>query len=279
MLGGIKNTMIVDGKKIAEDMLRELQAQVSQLEKKPHLTVFTCKPNFETQKFLSLKKSKAEEVGVDMNVIEFLSDVTTEEVVRSLKNSLGTTNGIIVQLPFPSSVDVQAIFKTLPASHDVDVLGEESQTSNMSILSPVISSIRTLIEMYDIDVSDKKVVVVGEGKLVGKPAQDWFIKNNAEVITINRGTEDIENIIKGADILVLGAGVPGLITSEMIQKGVIIFDAGTSEEGGRLAGDAAPDCADRSSIFTPVPGGIGPMTIAALLQNVVFLHSINETYR
>ena len=115
----------------------------------------------------------------------------------------------------------------------------------------------------------EKVVVVGHGRLVGEPAALWAKGQGATVTVVTKETSNSEQIIAAADVLILGAGQPNIITPEAIKPGVVIFDAGTSEDNGELKGDAHPDCAEVASLFTPVPGGIGPITVSMLLKNVV----------
>ncbi|MFM2381717.1 MAG: hypothetical protein RLZZ76_484 [Candidatus Parcubacteria bacterium] len=261
--------MIVDGKAIAERIYAELKNEVSHTGSKPHLTVFTCAPNFETQKYLNLKRKKAHEVGISVSLIEFPHDITTEEVVTSVAHACMQTNGIIVQLPFPAHIDTDSVLKAIPKSYDVDVACYDG--SDDLVLPPVVGAIAEIARVHDVLFATQHVVVVGKGKLVGAPALIWAQKQGAQVSVIDRDTPDPKAIIAQAGILILGAGKPGLIQKDDIQQGVLIFDAGTSEDGGVLKGDADPQCAEKASLFTPVPGGIGPITIAVLLRNLITL--------
>lgn len=263
--------MIVDGKAIALRIYNEVANQVSHMDTKPHLTVFTCAPNFETQKYLSLKRKKAHEVGIGVSVIEFPSEITTVEVITSITHACMQTNGIIVQLPFPAHVDIVTVLKAIPLSYDVDAVHYDGK--NDLVLPPVVGAIKEIAEVYDVLFATQKVVIVGKGKLVGAPAYLWCQKQGAQVEVIDRQSTNTRELIEQAQILILGAGQPGLITPDQIREHVIIFDAGTSEEGGVLKGDADPSCAKKASLFTPVPGGIGPITVALLLRNLIFLAS------
>jgi methylenetetrahydrofolate dehydrogenase (NADP+)/methenyltetrahydrofolate cyclohydrolase len=259
--------MIVNGKSIAEDLYREIANQVTHVSHRPHLTVFTCAPNFETQKYLALKKRKAFEVGIGVNIIELPQTLTTEEMVLSVQHACMQTDGIIVQLPLPAHIDTNAVLKAIPLKYDVD--GMHYDGTNNTFMSPVVAAIAEIAQKHDILFVAQKVVVVGHGRLVGIPAATWARTQGAQVTVLTAESADNERIIAGADILILGTGVPGLLSPESIKEGVVIFDAGTSEEGGELKGDAQPECAHKASLITPVPGGIGPITIAALLRNVV----------
>lgn len=259
--------MTVDGKALAGQIFRELKNQVTHLDVKPHLTVFTCAPNFATKKYLNLKAKRAKEVGIGVNVIELPETITTDEAIQSIEHASMQTDGIIVQLPLPGHLDTDAILKCIPPNMDVD--GVHYQVGSHSPVHPVAGAIALIAHHHDILLAGQKVVVVGNGRLVGKPAAAWAKSQGANVTILDRNSADKEVVIKEADVLILGVGQPGMITPEMVKDGVIIFDAGTSESGGQLVGDADPACAKKAALFTPVPGGIGPLTVAILLKNLV----------
>ncbi len=259
--------MIVDGNRIAEDIFRTLKNELSHIKARPHLTVFTCAPNFETQKYLGIKTRKAKEVGIGVNVIEFPSDITTEEVVTSIEHACMQTDGVVVQLPLPEHLDLEKIIAAIPPSMDVD--GMHYDGTNTYPIHPVAGAVAYIANHHDVLFAAQEVVVVGHGRLVGAPVAKWARMQGAKVTVLTKDSTDSEEVIAKADILILGAGEPGLIQPEMIKEGVIIFDAGTSELGGKLTGDADIACADKASLFTPVPRGIGPVTVAILLRNVL----------
>ncbi|MBY0538466.1 bifunctional 5,10-methylenetetrahydrofolate dehydrogenase/5,10-methenyltetrahydrofolate cyclohydrolase [Patescibacteria group bacterium] len=261
--------MIVDGKAIALQILAEVTARVKKLPQAPRLTVFTCAPNFETQKFLALKQQRATEVGIEVTVVELDPRSMTPLVIQAINEATPHTDGIVVQLPFPPSIDIAAVLASVPVSHDVDALMYDG--SDVTVLPPVVGAIDAIARHHQVLWTNKQVVVVGQGRLVGAPAALYAASNGAHVTILEKDTADSEQAIKEADILILGAGVPGLVAKDMVKPGVIVFDAGTSEEGGMLVGDADTDIQSVASLVTPVPGGIGPITIAVLLQNVVTL--------
>lgn len=263
--------MIVDGKAIASLIYKEIENEISHMQVKPHLTVFTCAPNFETQKYLALKRKKAHEVGISVNVIEFPETITTDEMLISIAHARMQTDGVIVQLPLPMHIDTDAVLAAIPQNCDVDCVHYDG--SDGEILPPVVGALREIARMYHVIFSMQRVVVVGNGRLVGAPAAAWCDSQGAQVKVADKTTSDLAVAVKDAQIIILGAGVPGLIMPAMIRDGVIIFDAGTTELGGQLRGDADPGCAEKASLFTPVPGGIGPITIAVLLRNLVALAS------
>ena len=261
--------MIVDGKAIAALIYKEIVNEVTHLGMKPHLTVFTCAPSFETQRYLALKRKKAHEVGIGVSVVEFPETITTAEVVQSLQKASIQTNGIIVQLPFPQHIAIDDVLQAIPQSLDVDAV-HYNGTQN-TVLPPVVGAIAEIARIHDVLFVSANVVIVGKGRLVGAPAALWSKTQGAQVQVIDKGTSNATELMSKAHILILGAGVPGLVTSSAIASDVVIFDAGTTEDSGMLVGDADPLCAQKASLFTPVPGGIGPVTVAILLRNLITL--------
>ncbi len=257
--------MIVDGKKIAEDIYTRLREQVVILRAAPRLTIITCAPNFETKKYLALKEKKALSIGVTTHVIELPESSNTIDFVTKISEAVPSSDGIIVQFPLPKTIDSDTVVKNIPFTHDVDGLNP----GNTSVQTPVVDACKEILIRNNVVVKEKFVTIIGSGRLVGLPAYRWFSQEGAHVSVVTKDTREISQYTKNADIIVCGAGSPSLLTPEMIKDGVIILDAGTSEDGGELRGDADPRCAEKSSIFSPVPGGIGPITIAILLSNVV----------
>lgn len=259
--------MVIDGKVIAAQIYGAVREEVGTLGRSPRLGILTCAPKFETEKYLNLKQKKAREVGIQVEVVRLSESVTTERVCEALDALVATTDGVVVQLPLPSHIDTDAVIARIPSTHDVDALNSHTE----KVLSPVVGAIAEILKTYEISIFERHVVIVGSGKLVGLPASRWFMDHGASVSVVTKDTADISYYTKNADIIVSGAGVPGLLTGDMVKDGVIMLDAGTSEEGGELRGDADPLVSEKASLFTPVPGGIGPITIAVLLRNVVEL--------
>ncbi len=265
--------MIVDGKAIAEQIYEKTRKRVELLGRAPILTIITCAPNFETQKYLALKERRASAVGIDTKILKLDESRTTEDFVTMVKEAVRVSDGIIVQLPLPPHVDTVAVVQSIPSSHDADALNPHTQRT----LSPVVGSINEILLSHEVESAGKYVTIIGSGRLVGLPASQWFQTQGAYVSVVTRDTTDIAHYTKNADIIVCGAGVPKLLTPDMVKGGVVVLDAGTSEEGGVLMGDATREVAEKAALFTPVPGGIGPITIAVLLRNVVELAEAKMT--
>ncbi len=259
--------MLIDGRSLAKTVVADIATAVSSLPAAPVLTVFTCAPNFETQKFLTLKERRAKEAGIELRRIELPETVTLAEVAAQVSRATATSDGIIIQFPFPH-LATSDLIPLIPPSHDVDVMHYDGLSN--TVLPPVVGAIDVMCRAHGIEWAGKRVVVVGNGRLVGAPIAIYAKGAGAEVVLVTKDSDN-EASIPSADIVVLGAGSPGLLTPAMVKENVIVFDAGTSEEGGMLVGDADPRVADKASFFTPVPGGVGPLTVAILLKNVLYL--------
>jgi methylenetetrahydrofolate dehydrogenase (NADP+)/methenyltetrahydrofolate cyclohydrolase len=260
---------VVDGKKIANDILEAVARQVTLLDKRPKLTVLACDPNFETQKYLALKQSKAKLLGVKVEVIILPADTDTQSFIKAIEKSVSESDGLIVQLPLPKSIDTDVILKAVPSSHDVDAF--KYQTGDSFVLPPVVGAIDEISRINNLEWKNKNVVIFGAGRLVGIPARYYAESKQAIVSQVTETSQNIETLVANADIIILGVGQPNLLLPSMVKDGVVVFDAGASEDGGLLVGDASPGLANRASLFTPVPGGIGPITIAILFRNLLEL--------
>ncbi len=242
--------MTVDGKKIAEDIVAGLG--VSLHGKRLGIVVGT--PDSATDSFIKIKSRVAGRLGV--------------EVVRGeLDELIKTCDGVIVQLPIPNS---ETLLAALPPQKDVDALGQTPL-----VRAPVAEAIFEILKRTEVQPRYKKAVVVGSGRLVGAPAAKLLRELGADVSVITQTHGSLDQL-KTADIVVLGAGEPGLIKPAMLRQGVVLIDAGTSEQGGKLAGDADPSCAEVCSVFTPVPGGIGPIAVAMIFKNLFTLVKKNS---
>lgn len=248
-------------------MYDEIRSELKNKNRTPILGIIVCAPNFETEKYLSLKQKKAHDVGIEIALVRLEATATTRDVLDALTLLTEKSDGVVVQLPLPPHIDTHTVLTALPPTHDVDALNPNTA----EVLSPVVGAIAEILKVHAVPIFERHVTVIGSGKLVGIPASKWFMEHGASVSIVTKDTIDIAYYTKHADIIVSGAGVPNLILPDMIKDGVVILDAGTSEDGGVLKGDVHPDCEAKASLFTPVPGGIGPITIAVLLRNVVEL--------
>ncbi len=269
--------IIVDGKHIAEVITASLVRDIALLKAAPTLAVVQVGNNEVSSKYVSSKIKYAEGVGAQVVLHAFPETITAADLEKEVTGLVGRADihAVLVQLPLPSSIDAQKIVSLIPPLKDVDAL---SGASMPLVLPPAVGAIKEILEFHHVQVAGKRVVVVGKGKLVGEPAAAWARKEDAEVIAIDKSVEDISVYTKEAEILILGAGSPALVTASMLTKGVVLVDAGTSEMNGELRGDADPSCADVCCLFTPVPGGVGPVTVAVLFKNLLMLSRLQQKH-
>jgi methylenetetrahydrofolate dehydrogenase (NADP+)/methenyltetrahydrofolate cyclohydrolase len=260
--------MIVDGKAIAASIYGEVAEGVRALPQQPVMAAITCAPNFETQKYLELKKRKAAEVGIALRVVELPEAVSTEEAIACVLAVAPQVDGVVVQLPFPKHVDREALLASVSVEKDPD--GFAYGTADDACVPPVTGAILAIAKTYGVNFLGKDIVVLGAGRLVGAPAAH-FLRASGATVTVLTDVDFDEAVVRKADIIITGIGKPHFVTPDMVKEGVIVFDAGTSEDGGVVVGDVHPDVARVAALFTPVPGGIGPITIAVLLQNLLSL--------
>jgi methylenetetrahydrofolate dehydrogenase (NADP+) / methenyltetrahydrofolate cyclohydrolase len=271
--------MIVDGRQIAEELADSMRAFTAMEggDFPLTLTALAVEPDVPTQQFLRIKARVAKLVGAKMDTVLLPVTTSTEEVLAVMKEVLTQSDGIVLQLPFPPHIDVPLLLGSLPIALDPDCLGSEARDAlakgTHTILPPVVSALALIVRRYQIPLEGRHAVIVGQGRLVGAPAGEWLLRAGARVTRFTRESGVDPHIMRTADMVILGAGVPGLVTPGMLKAGVVLFDAGTSEEGGRVVGDADPACAEKASIFTPVPGGIGPIAVAELFGNMLRLRT------
>jgi methylenetetrahydrofolate dehydrogenase (NADP+)/methenyltetrahydrofolate cyclohydrolase len=261
--------MIIDGRAIAKDVVARVKEHTKQLSFVPKLGVVTCAPGVETKQYLELKTTKAKAVGIELVVLELPSEATTTDCIEATKRLAHDCHGILVQLPLPSHIDRDAVLSAVPNDKDAD--GFSYLSHNQTVLPPVVGAIEKILHQYNLTFTDKHVVVVGDGRLVGQPAYRYATERATKVTLLKEDSTDYNQILRDADVLISGVGQPHFITKDMVKEGVMVFDAGASEDGGVVVGDVHPEVANKASLFTPVPGGVGPITVAVLLSNVLTL--------
>lgn len=266
--------MIIDGKKLAQEIEVGLFEKFKTLPTKRVVFVMFGE-NAASRQFMGIKSRTAERLGIRSEIKVFPEAVTTSEAL-SIISSLGSNiDGIVVQLPLPKHLNAELILNTVPAEKDIDVLGTSAIEQYVSGVSnkvaPVAGAVEYILNSIDVDLNNKNIILVGNGNLVGKPVAMMFSRKNIpySIIDINTDTQERDKMIKNADIIISGIGVPYFITADMVKSGVVLVDAGTSEQSGKLVGDVDPACAELASYITPVPGGVGPMTVVMLFKNLL----------
>ncbi len=268
-------TIVVDGKNIAQAIHDNIAARISKdhLDISFHVVYVGSDPVIDN--FVAYKEAFGRSLGIDFHVHRFEKNISEGELLSAIADIEQDADAMIVQLPLPQHLNTQTILDAIPASKDVDVLstqGRKAFVENESnLIPPVTGAIVEVFVHHNLDLDDKKIVLVGNGSLVGQPMAGWLDKQSHAYTIIDKETpQDIsENLLQEADIIISGAGVPGLITPEKITTDVILIDAGTSESGKKILGDIDRASYAKSSLVTPVPGGIGPITIAVLYQNIL----------
>lgn len=270
--------MIIDGNKIAEDVLAEVRRKISDKNLELSLGAVLVGEDPEFKKFVDLKGRVAERAGVTFTTYKFPEKIDTEDLRKNLKEIVEWSDGVLVELPLPKHIDQQAVLNEVPVDKDVDVLSDEAQKlfyeNRSKINPPAVEALKVVFEKNDIDPKGKNISVFGFGILVGKPVAHWLETKGAEVSVIRSKTENPENISKDADIVVSGVGKPGLVTGDMVKKGVVVIDFGYGKKNGKMAGDIDfGSVSKKADLITPVPGGMGPVLVAVVLSNLVTLRS------
>lgn len=286
---------IIDGKataaQIKQEIAREVEARVARGEKRPHLAAVLVGHDGGSETYVAHKVKACEECGFRSTLIRREDDITEEELLTIVEqlNADPDIDGYIVQLPLPKHIDEQNIIMAVDPKKDVDGFHPEN-VGRMSLGLPCFVSatpkgIMELLKRYGVDTRGKHCVVLGRSNIVGKPVAQLMMQKsnpgNATVTVCHSATPDIKEICRQADIIIAALGQPGFVTADMVKPGAVIIDVGTTrvadpsrKSGFRLRGDVdfdavAPIC----SAITPVPGGVGPMTICSLMQNTLLAAS------
>lgn len=282
---------LIDGKKIADAVKQEIAAEVAQMVasglKKPHLAAILVGHDGGSETYVAHKVKACEQCGFDSTVIRFEETVTEEELLQAIArlNSDSSVDGFIVQLPLPKHIDEQRVIEAIDYRKDVDGF-HPVNVGRMSIglpcfLSATPQGILELLKRYGVETKGANCVVLGRSNIVGKPVASLMMQKavpgDATVTVCHSRTKDIKDYCRRADIIIAALGSPGFVTEDMVKDGAVIVDVGTTrvpstetKSGFRLKGDVdfehvAPKC----SLITPVPGGVGPMTIVSLMRNTL----------
>ncbi|MFZ3015937.1 MAG: bifunctional 5,10-methylenetetrahydrofolate dehydrogenase/5,10-methenyltetrahydrofolate cyclohydrolase [Minisyncoccia bacterium] len=269
-------TIIIDGKKISDEILAKVKNEVASLSFKPIFCDVLVGNDPVSLQYVKMKMRMAESVGIGFHESFFPSSVSTENLIKEIKllNNIPNMCGVIVQLPLPEYLDNRRILDAIDPDLDVDCLGtvasEKFYKNKMDLHFPTALACMTLLDSLNLNLNDKKIVVLGQGELVGKPVTALLHFRGLSPVTISSKTENKENLIKEADIIISGIGDGKYITGNMIKKSAVIIDAGTSESKGGVIGDVDLESVKGIAGFvSPVPGGVGPITIAMLFSNVL----------
>lgn len=279
---------ILDGKqtalKISEKIQKDIQEYLNLDKRVPQLDILLVGNDFGSQKYVEMKSKKAQELGIQCNVHNFEESVQESELIQLVEDLNIDTNvdGVMVQLPLPKQINESNILEKISPLKDVDGLtsvnlGKLFKNDPTAIAPATAKGILELLKEYSIDIDGKTAVVIGRSDIVGLPVVALLQNENATVTVCHSHTQNLKEICKTADILVVGIGKPEYIDMEYVKEGSVVIDVGTNKnEEGKLVGDVNFErVKDIVSYITPVPGGVGPMTIACLLGNLVEAYKKN----
>lgn len=274
---------IIDGIKISTQIRKDIKQIINETKITPSLAVIQVGDNKASSIYIKNKKKACEEVGIRFEHIKFNDTISEELVINEIKrlNNDISINGILVQLPLPLGFDEGKIINTISPVKDVDGLTYQNVGNlvleNDCLVPCTPLGVMELLKAYNVRLSGKNVCLVGRSNLVGKPLIQLLLRNDATLSICHSKSLDIKTHTKQADVLIVAAGHPNLITKDMVKDGVVIIDVGINKEGNLLCGDVDFDgVSKKASLITPVPGGVGPMTVACLLKNVVKAYQIQN---
>lgn len=278
---------ILDGKQIAKEYRQRLKNQVNDLKEygfTPKLSVILVGNDGASQSYVKSKKKAAEKIGIISEIIH-LDESTSEEVVLSELNRLNnddTVSGILVQVPLPKQVSEQKILEAINPEKDVDGFHPinigKLYIDEQTFVPCTPLGIMEILKHADINLEGKNAVVIGRSHIVGQPVSKLLLQANATVTILHSRTKNMNAHLKQADVIVSAVGQPGLVTKENVKKGAVIIDVGnTPDENGKLKGDVAYDeVKEIASAITPVPGGVGPLTITMVLNNTLLAEKLRR---
>lgn len=271
---------ILDGKELGKKIQEEIKSEVEKLDKKPHLAVILVGDDSASQIYVNIKNKTCNRLGIKSTVINLPASVSEDELkmkVREL-NEDDDVNAILIQLPLPKHINTEKCIKEISPIKDVDGFSPENLGAIIRGQEPFAYpctplGIITILKEYNIEISGKHAVVIGRSNIVGKPISLMLLKENATVTMCHSKTENLGEITRNADILISATG-KRIVTKDMVKKGATVIDVGIIRNSeGKLEGDVDfENVKDVVEFITPVPGGVGPMTIASLMKNTLSLY-------
>lgn len=272
---------IIDGKKVSEDLREDLKVQTEKFVEEtgiqPHLVVLIVGNNPASMTYVRNKKRSCEAVGFKSTVIELADTITEADLLAQIDvlNQDDSVHGILVQLPLPKHINEDHIISAIDVKKDVDGFHPYQVgclASGLDSLKPCTpAGVIELLKAYDIEIEGRHAVIIGRSHIVGKPLVQLLLEENATVTVCHSRTQNLSMLTQMADILIVAIGRPHFVTADMVKEGAVVVDVGINRlETGKLVGDVDFDTVEpKASYITPVPGGVGPMTITMLLFNTL----------
>lgn len=275
--------MILDGKKLRDELLVQYKEKIKEEKLNITLAIILVGNNEASKLYIKNKEKYCTEVGIKVDKY-LLDEDTSEEVLINLIKDLNEdekVTGIILQSPVPDGIDFDKCSGMILPSKDVDGFTKDNvynlYLNKKSILPCTVKGIIKLLEYYNIEINGKNVAIIGRGNIVGKPLAMALENRNATVSLLHSKTKDLKMFTKDADIVVVACGIPKLLKKEMIKEGSVVIDVGISRVDGKIVGDIDFDNIKDIALFvTPNPAGIGPMTIAMIIDNLIEMGEVNE---
>lgn len=278
---------ILDGKQIAKDYRQGLQNQVEALKEKgftPKLSVILVGNDGASQSYVRSKKKAAEKIGMISEIVHLEETATEEEVLNELNrlNNDDSVSGILVQVPLPKQVSEQKILEAINPDKDVDGFHPinigKLYIDEQTFVPCTPLGIMEILKHADIDLEGKNAVVIGRSHIVGQPVSKLLLQKNVSVTILHSRSKDMASYLKDADVIVSAVGKPGLVTKDVVKEGAVIIDVGnTPDENGKLKGDVDYDAVKEiAGAITPVPGGVGPLTITMVLNNTLLAEKMRR---
>ena len=272
--------MIIDGKKEAEVLREEIKKEIISIKNKtnksPALTVFLVGDFAPSQIYVKNKEKISKEVGINSNVIKYPKDVSEEEILKKIKelNNDKNVSGILVQLPLPDQISKEKVINLIDPLKDVDgfsPINAGNLASGYNAIVPCTPlGCLLLLKKVEKNLSGKHAVIIGRSNLNGKPLAQLLLKENCTVTITHSKTKNLKEECLKADILIAAVGVANLVKKDWVKSGSVIIDVGINKQGDKIVGDVNfEEVKDKVKAITPVPGGVGPMTIACLLKNTL----------
>lgn len=272
---------VLDGRTLAKEITHQLSVYVKKNSLRPVLCIVLVGNNPASEIYVRNKLRISEETGLSVQLKKYPSDITQEALLKEIEsiNADPKIHGILVQSPVPSHLNYEIILNKIDYLKDVDGLTKENQgllSKGDPLLAPCTAKgVICLLKSYGISLEGKHIVIIGRSLLVGKPLAMLSLLENMTVTIAHRKSKNLEEIVRAGDIVVAAAGVSGLITKNHLKKNAIVIDVGINQKDGKIVGDVLFDqVKDHASFISPVPGGVGPMTIAMLMENTIIACSM-----
>lgn len=282
-------TTVINGAILSKEIRAHLHDEVLECANKfgraPHLVVILVGENPASISYVTGKEKACREVGIQSTIIRLKEEISEDDLLKQIDelNNDDLVDGILVQLPLPRHIDEKKVIEAISVSKDVDgfhpINVAKLHLGEKCLLPCTPKGIMTMLKSINVDLQGKNCCVIGRSNIVGKPVASLLVSSNATVTICHSKTVDLKNVTNKADILIVAIGKPKMITKEFVKPGAIVIDVGVNRVDGHLCGDVDyDDCFDTCSAITPVPKGVGPMTITSLMENTleIFLNKMQK---